>query len=184
MGILPLDRARWPFIALIASAVMLATAQAVETFLHFAPCQMCWWQRYVYWTAAAVALISIAANWRGARPQLMVGMCALLGLIFLTGAGIAVWHSLVEWKLVPALNGCVASGKIDDGGDLWSKLGQPIAVASCSEAPFRILGLSMAGWNAIASLGLAAASFFAASRPMRTDTANEPMKAEFGEETA
>jgi hypothetical protein len=34
----------------------------------------------------------------------------------------------------------------------------------------------MAGWNFVASLILAGASFVAATRPMRTDTNNEPVK--------
>jgi disulfide bond formation protein DsbB len=41
-----------------------------------------------------------------------------------------------------------------------------------------VLGLSMAGWNAVASIALAAASFFAATRSARTDTANEPLRLE------
>ena len=180
MEMLPLDRARWPFIALLASAAMLGAAQIVETFFHYAPCQMCWWQRYVYWAAAALALLSIAANWGGARPGLMRASCVLLGLVFLTGVVIAGWHSLVEWKVLPPLSGCVASGRIEVNDDLWSKLGKPIGVPSCADAPFRIIWLSMAGWNVLASLALAAASFLAAMRPMRTDTNNEPVK--LGEE--
>lgn len=172
---LPLDRTRWPFIALVACAAMMATAYAVEYLLHFAPCQMCYWQRWVYWTAGGVALLAIAANWRGAKPQFMSALCILLGLVFATGAFIAAWHSLVEWKIVPALDGCVANRGAAISANLWDQLSRPIAVASCDKAPFHVLGLSMAGWNAVASLALAAASFFAATRPMRTDTANEPV---------
>jgi disulfide bond formation protein DsbB len=172
---LPLDRTRWPFIALVACAAMMATAYAVEIFLHFAPCQMCYWQRYVYWTAGGVALLAIIANWRGARPQFMAIVCMLLGLIFAAGAFIAIWHSLVEWKIVPALDGCVANRGAEISGNLWDQLSRPIAVASCDKAPFYILWLSMAGWNGVASIALAAASFFAATRPMLTDTANEPL---------
>jgi disulfide bond formation protein DsbB len=158
----------------------MASAYAVEIFLHYAPCQMCWWQRYAYIAAGAVALLSIGINWRGAQPRLMSAACILLGVIFVAGAFIAAWHSLVEWKILPALQGCVASSKISATGDLWTQLGKPIAVASCADAPFRIpnmpWGLSMAGWNALVSLALAAGSFIAASRPMRTDTANEPVR--------
>jgi disulfide bond formation protein DsbB len=175
---LPLDRTRWPFIALVACAAMMATAYAVEFLLHFAPCQMCHWQRYVYWTAGGVALLGIAVNWRGARPQLMAGLCVLLGLIFAAGAFIAIWHSLVEWKVVPPLDGCVANRGAQISGNLWDQLSRPIAVPSCDKAPFHVLGLSMAGWNAVASIALAAASFFAATRSARTDTANEPLRLE------
>lgn len=178
---LPLDRARWPFIALLACAAVMASAYAVEIFLHYAPCQMCWWQRYAYLAAGAIALGSIGINWLGARPVLMQATCVLLGLVFLVGAFIAGWHALVEWKVLPALHGCTAtSGALDADGDLWGQLGKPIAVASCADAPFRVpnaeWGLSMAGWNVPVSLVLAIGSFMAASRPMRTDTANEPVR--------
>ncbi|MDP3735908.1 MAG: disulfide bond formation protein B [Hyphomonadaceae bacterium] len=177
---MPLDRAKWPFIALLACAAVMATAYAVEIFLHFAPCQMCWWQRYAYMAAGAIALVSIGINWRGARPGLMSATCLLLGVVFLVGAFIAGWHALVEWKILPALEGCVASGTLDPESDLWGKLGKPIAVASCADAPFRVpnveWGLSMAGANAFVSLALAVGSLMAASRPMRTDTANEPVR--------
>lgn len=141
---------------------------------------MCWWQRYAYMGAGALALAAIGLNWRGAQPGLMSVACVLLGLAFVAGAVIAGWHALVEWKILPPLSGCVASGSLDAADDLWGKLGKPIAVASCADAPFRIpnaeWGLSMAGWNVPVSLVLAAGSFMAASRPMRTDTANEPVR--------
>ena len=42
-------------------------------------------------------------------------------------------------------------------------------VVSCTEAAFRVLGLSMAGWNVLVSLGLAAfAAAVAARRPRPT----------------
>ena len=173
---LPLDRTRWPFIALVACAATVATAYAVEFLLHFAPCQMCYWQRYAYYAAGGIALFGIAANWRGAKPQFMSALCLLLGLVFAAGAFIAVWHSLVEWKIVPALDGCVANRGAAISGNLWDQLNRPIAVASCDKAPFRIVGLSMAGWNAIASAALSVASFLAATRSVSTDTENEPVK--------
>ena len=46
---------RWRLCALLASAAMLATAHAFETFGGLAPCQLCLRQREVYWAAAAVA---------------------------------------------------------------------------------------------------------------------------------
>jgi disulfide bond formation protein DsbB len=42
--------------------------------------------------------------------------------------------------------------------------GATIAAPSCDKAVWIFLGLSMAGWNALISLGLAVASFFAALR--------------------
>src|SRR5262249_43552585 len=98
----PLHRATWPFIALIASAAMLATAHAFEPFLLPAPCPPCHNQRQIYWAAGTIALIAVFLNWRGAPPRLMSTMCVLLGIVFLTGAGIAGYHALVEWRILPA----------------------------------------------------------------------------------
>ena len=42
--------------------------------------------------------------------------------------------------------------------------GVKIAAPSCDKAVWIFLGLSMAGWNAVISLGLAIASFFAGVR--------------------
>jgi hypothetical protein len=58
-------------------------------------------------------------------------------------------------------------------GDLWERLGQPLAVPSCAEAQWWFLGLSMAGWNTLASLGLAALSVWSGLRPAGADMANE-----------
>ena len=172
----PLHRATWPFIALIVSAAMLATAHAFETFLLLAPCPLCHNQRQIYWAAGTIALIAVFLNWRGAPPRLMSTMCVLLGIVFLTGAGIAGYHSLVEWRILPAPDTCSASGPLKIEGKLSDILSHPIAVPSCAEAKWRLLGLSMAGWNFLVSLALVAGSFIAAQRPLGTDTANEPVQ--------
>jgi disulfide bond formation protein DsbB len=168
---LPLDRVRWPLIALLASAAMLATAHGFEYFANLAPCHLCYIQRQVYWAAGGIAMIAIFANWRGAPPQMMSMLCFLLGAAFLTGAGVASYHALVEWKILPS-PGCEFQ-PLKIHGDLWDQLGKRQKVPSCDEAGWRMLGLSMACWNAIVSVILAGTSVVAALRPMQTDTANE-----------
>lgn len=180
MDRLPLDRTRWPLVALLVSALMLATAHAFERLLYLAPCPLCYTQRQIFWAAGGLALITIAFNWRGAPPRVLSGLSVLLGVVFLVGAGVAGYHSLVEWGILPAPPGC-AVGDIKLEGDLWDRLGKPVAVASCDKALWRMpegWGLSMAGYNFLVSLGLAGLSLIAAARPVRTDTANEPVAAE------
>ena len=171
MDRLPLDRVKWPLIALLASAAMLATAHGFEYFANLAPCHLCYIQRQVYWVAGGFALTGIFAHWRGASAGVMSVMCLALALTFLAGAGIASYHALVEWKILPS-PGCEFE-PLKLKGDLWDQLGKPQKVPSCDEAKWRMFGLSMAGWNALVSLGLTLASLIAALRPMRTDTNNE-----------
>jgi disulfide bond formation protein DsbB len=162
---------------------VLAAAWSFEIFLYLAPCQMCWWQRYVYFAAGGVALVAILCNWRGAGVKLMTAFSLLLGATFLVGTFIAGWHALFEWGLAPGPQGCEAVGAtgIPEGVNLSDLLNRPQAIVSCKDAMWRLpnapWGLSMAGWNTLISIALAALSFYAASQPpMRADTANEPVQ--------
>jgi len=173
METLPLDRSRWPVVALVASLAMLATAHAFERLLYLAPCALCYNQRQIYWAAAGIALIGVLGVWRGANPRMLLAINLLLAVAFLTGAGVAAYHAGVEWKWFPAPP-CAASTK-GISGDLFEQLGQRIAVPSCDDARWRMLGLSMAGWNVLVSAGLAGLSLLATFRPgfVRADTNNE-----------
>jgi disulfide bond formation protein DsbB len=170
---LALDRVKWPLLALVASLAMLATAHAFERFLHLAPCPLCYTQRQVYWAAAGIAGLGVLWTWRGARPRTLFAFCVILGLVFLTSAGVSGYHALVEWKVLPAPETCAVQAGSVAAGDLWEQLNRPQAVVSCADAAWRLLGLSMAGWNFLVSVGLACLSFFSAARPVRVDTANE-----------
>lgn len=154
----------WPLLAVLVSAAMIAVAHAFEQFGNLPPCPLCLRQREVYW-----ALIFMAGTglllWK-LRPtrRFLVALNVLVGLVFVTGAVVAAYHAGVEWKFFPPPNGCSAGPPVTDIGDLSN----PIVIASCTDAPFYILGLSMAGWNVVAQMGLAALSFIAAARTFRT----------------
>ncbi|MBI1340078.1 disulfide bond formation protein B [bacterium] len=162
---LPLDRARWPLAALLASLAMLGAAHGFERFAHLAPCPLCYTQRQVYWGAAAIAVIGALLQRRGASSRMMFAVDSLLGVVFLAGAGVAAYHSGVELGIFPAPDTC-AVGAADQtlSGDLWSQLNAPLAVPACAEPKWWFLGLTMASWNAIISLSLAALSLVCAWR--------------------
>lgn len=183
MNRLPLDRIRWPLVALLASAATLGLAYFFELVLNQAPCQMCWWQRYVYFAAGPIALVAIVLKWRGAGSQLMTAFSILLGLTFLAGFVIAAWHALFEWDLAPGPAGCSAinAGVLPEDVPLSELLNRPLAIPSCKDALWRVpdqpWGLSMAGLNAVWSMVLAALSLYSASQPpILADTANEPVQ--------
>jgi disulfide bond formation protein DsbB len=160
---------RWPVLALIASAAMLAGAHAFETFGGLAPCPLCLRQREVYW-----ALIFMTATgltiWRFVpKRRFLVALNVLIGLVFGVGVVVAAYHAGVEWQIFPPPAGCSAGGVNPlDVGDLSGGLNQPMKIAACNAAPFRFFGLSMAGWNGVISLMLAGASFAAAALTFRS----------------
>lgn len=150
---------RWRLTAFLASAGMLAIAHAFQTFGGLAPCLLCLRQREVYWVALAIALAGMlitrmqgGGRWRGP-------FALLLGLVFLAGAGVAAYHAGAEWKFWPGPTACAATAGPLTADSMSAILqGETLEIPRCDEAPWVFLGLSMAGWNVLISLGLAALS--------------------------
>ena len=152
---------RWLLLALLISAAMLATAHAFERFGGFAPCHLCLQQREVYWAAIGVCVVGLALQrFERLRPWIL----AILALVFLAGAAIAIQQAGAEWKFWSAPEGC-SGARAATAADLAALLSnKPMITPRCDEAAWRMFGLSMAGWNALASLALAALSGLAARR--------------------
>jgi disulfide bond formation protein DsbB len=155
---------RWRFAALLISAAMLATAHAFQTFGGLAPCELCLKQRTVYWVAggiAAAAMILVrlpgGARWREAT-------CWLLALTFLASVGVAGYHAGAEWKFWPGPQSCSGGGAVTMASlkDLLN--GGGVKMPACDRPAWVFLGVSMAGWNALASVAFTALSVAAALR--------------------
>jgi len=154
----------WPLAAFLASAAMLAIAHAFETFGGLAPCTLCLKQREAYWLALTVAAVGVLlgfTKWR--EPSRRVVSAGLLAA-FLYGAGWAAYHAGAEWKWWPGPASCSGGASHVSAADLASLLkgSGHFALPACDKAAWVFLGLSMAGWNFLISLGLAGVSATAA----------------------
>ena len=157
----------YALLALLASAAMLAAAHTFQRF-GYAPCPLCLRQREVYWIALAVAAVGLAALRFDRGASLQRALPLLLAFVFLVGFVVAGYHAGVEWKWWPAPATCGVSSEVDVGGLRALASGASRArVVACDEAAWVMAGLSMAGWNALASLGLAALGVAAAARERR-----------------
>ena len=140
-------------IILLVAAATIAGAFVFEYAVGLQPCPLCLMQRKPYYAGMILAGGAIAfplpSPW---RRSALTGLAAL----FLVGAGIGTYHAGVEWAWWPGPSDCSgpsAAAPADIGGFLES-LGRT-RVVSCTEAAWRFLGLSLAGWNVLVSLGLA-----------------------------
>jgi len=149
--------AAWPAVALAFSAFMLATAQAFERIGGYAPCLLCLRQREVFWVAGAVALVGIGLLRTPKAQSLRPWLALLIAAIFLFGAGLAAYHAGVEWKWWPGPGACSGVGGSVSSLNMAGLLDGTLKVRppACDTAAWRLLGLSMAGWNALASLAFA-----------------------------
>jgi disulfide bond formation protein DsbB len=148
------------------AALMLAIAHAFQYFGGLAPCELCLKQRDGYWAALAVGLIGYAlARW---RPMAGRGQLLLLAVVFAIETALAVYHAGVEWRWWPGPASCTGVSTHVSLADMSAMLsGTKLRVVRCDEAAWRLLGLSMAGWNALCALALTLATLVAMRRVRR-----------------
>jgi disulfide bond formation protein DsbB len=156
---------RWRLVALLASAGMLAIAHGFQTFGGYAPCTLCLRQREVYWAALGLSAAFMFLVRLPGGPRWREATCWVLGLVFLVGVGVAAYHAGAEWKFWPGPTTCASTGAGVSVGDMEAFLkGAEVRPPACDEAVWVFAGLSMAGWNAVISLGLVVLSVMAALR--------------------
>ena len=164
MSWFPLGARSYALLAALASVAMLATAHAFQRFGGYQPCLLCLRQREVYWMALAVAVIGALALLRRPHPSLVRTLPLLLALMFFLGFLVAGYHAGVEWKWWPGPGTCAVGSGVSVAGMEALASGGPVQAVSCEEAAWVFAGLSMAGWSALISLGLAAIGIAAALR--------------------
>jgi disulfide bond formation protein DsbB len=150
-------------IAAIA-ALTLAGAWFFQLVLDIRPCPLCLEQRYAYYLAVPLgALLAWAAARHAPRAVLIAGL-AILALAALGNAWLGGYHAGVEWGLWQGPTEC--SGPVLDlgkAGSLFDNLDK-VKVIRCDEVQWRFLGLSLAGYNVLISLALAALAAWGIAR--------------------
>lgn len=157
-----------------ASALMLAGAHAFEA-AGYAPCELCFRQREAHWWALAVGLLGFAVLRVGRTAWTPAILLGGLGAIFVASTGLAAYHAGVEWKFWEGPQSCSGELGALDMSDIADALAGGVRGPSCTEAAWRLFGISMAGYNALISAGLASLAFFAAwlRRPAAATAAAE-----------
>jgi disulfide bond formation protein DsbB len=140
----------------VLGAATLLGAWYFEYVLKLPPCPLCLEQRLPYHIVVPLSLlVAIAALVHAPRALITVGLLAIMAAM-LCGAALAAYHAGVEWHWWPGPTDC--SGPVTDftvKGPLLDQL-QSIRVVRCDEAAWRFLGISLAGYNVLISLALAA----------------------------
>ncbi|WP_127521203.1 disulfide bond formation protein B [Mesorhizobium sp. Z1-4] len=155
----------------LIAAILLAAGMAVTVgtalgFQHiggYIPCKLCLGQRTPYYLGVplmALAAVSAALKLPGVltRSLLLAG-----GALMAYGAYLGGFHAGVEWGWWegPSDCGAVAAPETGGSGGILDSINTVIP-PSCNEAAGRFLGLSFAGWNFVAAVGLALIAFYGA----------------------
>jgi disulfide bond formation protein DsbB len=143
-----------PLVVAAASIAILGGAFAFQYIGGLAPCELCILQRWPYVATIALGLLGIWAQGAG-RSELARGLMALSGIAFLIGAGIAAYHVGVEQKWWEGPATCTGLGSVGSIQDLLKKI-ESAPIVRCDEIAWSLFGISMAGYNFLLSLALAA----------------------------
>jgi disulfide bond formation protein DsbB len=148
-------------IALLLPAALLAGAWGSQLF-GLMPCEMCHWQRWPHYAAVAVAALAFAPL---ARPVQMLFVLFAAVLIAVSGT-IGVFHAGVEYHWWQGITACTAPIGTGDAMELLNQaLRRPLV--RCDVPQWTLFGISLAGFNAILSLGGAVTIFALAPRRAR-----------------
>ena len=127
------------FIVLILSSVHLLEIYGFE------PCDLCLKQRWPWYISLVLAIVpNFIFQHKNSIFLLLISLLLFLGSVF------AGWHAGIEWNLWEGPKTCVTQ-TIDYSNNLLEKLKSTSPVPQCNQASFRVLGLSLAGYNFLIS---------------------------------
>jgi disulfide bond formation protein DsbB len=159
-------------IAMVGAAALVG-AWFFQYVVGLAPCPLCLEQRIAYYFAIPLAALIMLGISYGATPKVLRLALLAIAVAMLWNVGLGVYHSGIEWKWWPGPQECSGALNLGNVDDLLERINRA-RVVRCDEAAWRFLGLSLAGYNVLISLALAAMAIWGAvagwkSQPSRTE---------------
>ena len=156
----------------LSALAVITSAWAFELIGGFQPCGLCLQQRIPYYIGIPLSALTLIFAIKPHHQKWASLVLALTVLVFLVSLFLAVRHAGVEWDWWLGPANCSTGGLSDfgKGGSLLDAL-KDIKIAFCDEAAGRFLGLSFAGWNALASLLIASLALIGVLKGTRKDKA-------------
>jgi disulfide bond formation protein DsbB len=150
-------------VALLLPLALLGGALGSQYLGGLHPCEMCYWQRWPHGAAIVLGALAFTGPAQSQRSRTLTLLAALA--IAISGA-IGVYHAGVEAKIFEGFTTCTANATGATTSDLLKQITHAPLIR-CDQVQFRFLGISMAGWNAILSLGGAALILLLTLKPRR-----------------
>ena len=135
-------------LVLVASAIVLGTALLSQYWGGLAPCELCLMQRWPWAIAIVISLVVVLVGERAG----LAWVALLLGLVFAVSVVMAFYHVGVEQHWLAGPTACTAS---EGGAMTLEQMKQQIlgtAPVLCDRPAWMLFGVSLAGWNLLASL--------------------------------
>ena len=142
-------------LALAVPLALLGGALLSQYVGKLYPCEMCWWQRYPHALAILLAVAALLSPLTAPRTRVLTLLAALA--VALSGA-IGALHAGVEDGWWEGLTTC------STGGAMTLQDIMAVPLIRCDQVQWMLFGISLAGYNAIFSIGGALAIAILARR--------------------
>ncbi|BAK67841.1 MULTISPECIES: disulfide bond formation protein B [Sphingobium] len=137
------------FVAIMLPFGLLVGALVSQYVGGLFPCEMCMWQRWPHLLAIAAAMAAIGLR----RNPFGSGVFTLLAALFIATSGlIGVYHAGVEYGLWEGVTTCSTMARPTPGQSMLDSI-MEARLVRCDVAPWSLFGISLAGYNALFSLG-------------------------------
>ncbi len=145
-----------PLAILAVSVGALVTAYTAQYAFGMQPCILCLYQRVPYAITGLLAVLALGMPTKSGARAAIVGLCAV---IFLGGSGIAFYHFGVEQHWWASVASCGGTPAVKITLEQLRQQLQMKPPKACDQVDWTMFGISMAGYNVVASLALSASSF-------------------------
>lgn len=147
-------------IALLAPVLLLGGALGSQYLGGLHPCEMCYWQRWPHEAAIAFAILAYGLT---GQPRWSRALVLLAGLAIAVSGAIGVFHAGVEYGWWEGVTTCSRGPSAASSEDLLKAI-LAAPVIRCDQPQWTLLGVSLAGFNALFSFAAAIAIWALATR--------------------
>lgn len=136
-------------ILFLSTIAVLGAAYIFQYGFGYAPCELCYYQRYPYMAVIALSGLGLIdhKNIIKLNKSVLVFILFICALLLVTDASIAAYHAGVEYKWWLGPSACTSTVTL--GGSIEEQLAQLMSapIIRCDQAPWSLFGISMAGYN-------------------------------------
>lgn len=141
----------FPIFVLVTSAAVMAAVLLAQYWGGLAPCELCLTERWPWDVAIVMSFVAAMVGSRAALPWVAL----LLAVVFAVGTALAGYHVGVEQHWFAGPSACTAAAGTPATLDALRVLLMHQQPVRCDEPAWRLFGISLAGWNLLASLAMA-----------------------------
>ncbi len=160
---------RWPLLLAAGSLLIMFGAWGFQYIGHYDPCALCYDQRHIHMAVIAVGFATgLALILKPDLARFTPWALFLMAALLVYSAGFAGWHAGIENDWWDGPSTCTAAGGAGiSASDIMAALNGERPVVLCDEAAWRLLGISMAGYNALISAAMATVSIWVGYRGLK-----------------